>query len=167
MNLKDVLIRSRLDPFDNPGLSGKLVKDDDFCRFKNCNICKELKSKTFKSEVTNKIYKTPKNSICVTENVVYLLTCTNCLKQYVGETKRGFVVRLKEHLADIRLKRDKPVANHIKSHDCPLTTIKFCIIEVLPHDPILPETTILRKKREIFWIYRLRTLIPHGLNSLG
>ena len=25
---------------------------------------------------------------CTTRNLVYLITCTNCAKQYVGETKR-------------------------------------------------------------------------------
>ena len=123
--------------------------------------------KSFMSEQTKRIYRTPHGVSCITCNVIYLLTCNICKLQYVGETKRAFVVRLKEHLADIRLKRDKPIANHIKSHNNPNAIIIPQIVEVVNRDPFLPETTAFRKKREIFWIYRLKTLIPHGLNSLG
>ena len=85
---------------------------------------------------------------CTTPNVIYLLTCNICKKQYVGETKRAFVVRMKEHLADIRLKRDKPVANHIDSHS---QSTKSVIPQII----------------EVSWIYRLKTLILNVLNKLG
>ena len=123
--------------------------------------------KTFMSEMTSKSFRTPIGVQCTTPNVIYLLTCNVCKKQYVGETKRAFVVRLKEHLADIRLKRDKPIANHINSHSQSTKSVIPQIIECIKRDPELLETTELRKKREVFWIYRLKTLIPNGLNKLG
>ena len=168
-NLKDLLIKSRLDPFTQPQVSGRIIKNNwDPCTLKNCSVCQIFRTtKSFKSEQNHRSYRIPPGIQCKTANVIYLLTCTSCKKQYVGETKRPFIVRLKEHLADIRLKRDKPVAIHINSHTSDINKVIPHIIEVINRDPDLPETTNLRKKREIFWIYRLRTLIPHGLNKLG
>ena len=103
----------------------------------------------------HKSFKTPHGVQCTTPNVIYLLTCNICRKQYVGETKRPFVIRLKEHLADIRLKRDKPVAVHINSHNSETKSVIPQIIEVIRRDPELHATTELRKKREVSWIYRL------------
>ena len=168
-NLKDELIKSRLNQFAFPGKTGKVDHSlSDPCKFQNCTICNNLKTmKSFMSEMTRKSFRTPLGVQCTTPNVIYLLTCNICKKQYVGETKRAFVVRLKEHLADIRLKRDKPVANHINSHQQSTKTVIPQIIEVIKRDPELLVTTELRKKREVFWIYRLKTLIPNGLNKLG
>ena len=156
-----------MDPFYNPGVSGRLEPDREICQKENCQICENLRNTKFYSYQTNKCYKSPHNLQCITQNVIYLLTCNICKKQYVGETKRSFIIRLKEHLADIRHKRDKPLSNHIKSHTESSGHITFHIIECIHKDPILPETTEFRKKREIFWIYRLKTLHPHGLNTLG
>ena len=168
-NLKDILIKSRLDPFSQPQVTGRIIQNYwDPCTLKNCSVCPTLKTmKSFMSEQNKRQYKRPPGVQCRTANVIYLLTCNICKKQYVGETKRPFVVRLKEHLADIRLKRDKPLAIHMNSHNSNSIKVIPQIIEVINRDPELPETTNLRKKREIFWIYRLRTLIPHGLNKLG
>ena len=109
----------------------------------------------------------PPNLQCITKNIIYLLTCNICKIQYIGETKRSFIIRLKEHLDDIRLKWDKPLSNHIKSHTESQAHITFHIIECIRKDPILPETTDFRKKRQIFWIYSLKTHYPLGLNTLG
>ena len=166
-NLKDILIKSRLDPSKPSNTTGHPNLKAP-CKFWNCSVCINLKKlKSFRSEQNNKSYKTPPNVQCRTPNVVYLLTCNICQKQYIGETKRPFIARLKEHLADVRFKRDKPVALHMNSHRSDNIKIIPQIIEVIHRDPNKPETTELRKKREIYWIYRLRTLIPHGLNSLG
>ena len=168
-NLKDALIKSRLNPFAQKGKTGFVDHNlCDPCRFSNCTVCSTLsKMKSFVSQNTLKSFKTPHGVQCTTPNVIYLLTCNICRKQYVGETKRPFVIRLKEHLADIRLKRDKPVAVHINSHNSETKSVIPQIIEVIRRDPELHATTELRKKREVSWIYRLKTLIPQGLNKLS
>ena len=50
---------------------------------------------------------------CRSENVVYLVTCNVCRLQYVGETSRGFSIRMREHLDKIR-KGDK--SQHLYRH---------------------------------------------------
>ena len=48
---------------------------------------------------------------------------------YVGETSRSFKERLKEHEADIRLKRLEPVAEHYNKLDHSLDDIGVTVVE--------------------------------------
>ena len=70
-------------------------------------------------------------------------------------------MRLKEH------QRDKPVANHIDSHSQSTKSVTPQIIKVIKRVLELLDTTELHKKREVSWIYRLKTLILNVLNKLG
>ena len=42
------------------------------------------------------------NTDCTTENVVYLISCSSCNKQYVGETKGSLNKRMNDHCDDWR-----------------------------------------------------------------
>ena len=54
--------------------------------------------------------------MCTERDVIYRLKCTKCDKVvYVGETGRQLKERIEEHLRDIRLSRDKPVATQVNS----------------------------------------------------
>ena len=55
-----------------------------------------------------------KQFICLTYNIIYVIHCTKYAQLYVGETGRTLDTRFKEHLADIKHRRDKPVANYFK-----------------------------------------------------
>ena len=68
-------------------------------RCRTCpDFCVDLK---FKSTVTGKTHDvvTLDNLVlnCKSRNVVYLLTCKQCLVQYVGETKQPFNIRNNAH----------------------------------------------------------------------
>ena len=167
-NLKDQLIRSRL-PQPLPTQPGRQVdRPPNTCRIKNCIVCPELFSDNFKitSTVTNKTYNIPRFLQCTTRNVIYLLTCSVCKIQYVGETKNAFRRRFGDHKGYIRRNENQPTALHINGHSDPNKHYIPKILEVIRKDPNHPNTTALRKKREVFWIYRLRTLLPQGLNKL-
>ena len=54
--------------------------------------------------------KTLRTVDCNTTNVIYLLECSLpclCNTQSMGETKRAFKHRLKEHIVDIEYNRDQ------------------------------------------------------------
>ena len=82
-SLKEILVRAKVPP---------LKTEDGFCGPCNkprCEICKHI-TKTHKFELssTKRIYSIrPQNSICDSENVVYLCTCKICHKQYTGSTE--------------------------------------------------------------------------------
>ncbi|MEE6521975.1 hypothetical protein FKM82_020351 [Ascaphus truei] len=103
---------------------------------------------------------------CHTEYVIYLLECP-CGLQYVGKTKRAIKTRILEHLSNIR----RGVLTHSVSkhfalfHNSSTKGLKFTGIEnVLQHWRGRSRDIDL-SKREMFWIHKLNTLIPHGLNA--
>ena len=66
------------------------------------------------------------NTDCTTENVVYLIYCSSCNKQYVGETKGPLSKRMNGHRDDWRHRRFErsPTAEHFHSADHALNTTR-------------------------------------------
>ena len=112
-NLRDRLMKAKL-PSQNPvSVKSHSITESTICDHRNCPIPRIFnKRDNFKSTTTNRSYKKYHMGNCTTKNLVYMLTCVICNKQYVGQTKRQFKIRISEHLADIRHKRDTTVALH-------------------------------------------------------
>ncbi|KAH3859239.1 hypothetical protein DPMN_101955 [Dreissena polymorpha] len=72
---------------------------------------------------------------------------------YVGETSRSLKERLKEHEADTRHHKSKPVAEHFNSKD-------HGILQTIRDD-----SDYYRKIKELNWIRLLKTEVPNGLNT--
>ena len=68
------------------------------CGSVRCKTCKHIsQSSTFTSNVTKRSYEVVSNSAsmtCISESVVYLITCNRCRIQYVGETGQKLRNRL-------------------------------------------------------------------------
>ena len=160
-NIRDILIKAKLNNDDGPAKA--LPK----CKKADCLICKEVQKSEVVSSISLVTHRTPTQCTCKTLNVIYLLTCSVCQKQYVGETKRAFYIRYKEHCKDVEFNRDKPIPNHVLTHGEHRTTLIPQILEVIKKNPDLENTTIYRRKREAHWIYTLNTMAPAGLNTLG
>ena len=125
------------------------------------------KSKYFTRTCTCYRYATKVRGHCTTRNLVYLITCTNCAKQCVGETKREFKFRMAEHIWDTRVKRETPVSIHLNEVDHLFENMIFQIIQILPTDPEDDRSTTRRSICERYWIYQLHSLKPFGLNVFG
>ena len=69
---------------------------------------------------------------CRTQNVVFLMSCGKCGKQYVGETKGRLNIRMNGHRDDWRHKRFErsPTAEHfcLQGHDF-LSHASVCYLE--------------------------------------
>ena len=95
-------------------------KDNSQCKQPCCRTCHHIKMmETFKSSVTGKMYKIKATVNCKTSNVVYVIQCNCCSKQYVGETENALHVRMNGHWSDINHpscinhpRLEKPVAQH-------------------------------------------------------
>jgi hypothetical protein len=98
---------------------------------------------------------------------VYVLSCTKCKVQYVGETKRPIQIRLREHLADIKNRRNRPVSTHFLKVGHQHKDLIPMVLEKVRGDTSLESTTLKRREIEKKWIYRLRSLAPLGLNVFG
>ena len=96
---------------------------------------------------------------CQMSNVIYAISCRCCGKLYVGETERTFEVRLKEHLAGIRLGHtNPPVARHFQSEGHSIQDLRAQIVWRVRGD------IVDRKHLETWFISRLNTVTPFGLN---
>ena len=84
---------------------------------KKCVVCDMLKKGIHRcdDELSKQVDRKQR---CDAWNVVYGINCTRCGKiVYVGETGRTLKDRLKEHEADVRLRREKPMAEHFSRND--------------------------------------------------
>ena len=109
-NLSDKLVTAKLKKLDQtprglPEIPKPIIHR---CMSKQfyCNICpnKDM-SIEYKSTHTGRSYTGVLPYKCGTRNVVYLITCRKCGKQYVGQTYRTYRERIQEHLGYIRRKR--------------------------------------------------------------
>ena len=98
---------------------------------------------------------------CKAHNLVHGVFCNKCERiVYVGETSRSLKERLKEHEADVRLRRCKPMSDHFNSQGHSSKDIGVSILET-----IKDESRYYRLIREIEWIKTFRTVSPEGLNT--
>ena len=169
-SLKEELVRARLTFPPQEGTQGHTIYNPTTtCYRPACIFCQNIKNKTrFTSTYTNRVYTKnvyTNRANCESKNLIYMLTCSKCGKQYIGETKRALRIRISEHLSDIKHKRDKPVSHHFNKTDHDITNCTFEIIQVMAGDPDSEPNTAIRRRTEMYWIHQLRTMHPLGLNS--
>ena len=161
-NLKDILTKASL----TSKAHMVVTMSYDKCKTRFCDMCKliHLRNGWIRCTITRATYPIPTNVDCMRSNLVYLISCRVCKQQYVGETKRTLKTRIKEHLADIRHHRQKPVAIHFNTHSEGGEAVIPNILELVKLKEDEHMTTIFRRERERFWMYRLRCLSPLGIN---
>ena len=126
-----------------------------------CGICPYvLNSIEFISTSTNEKFNMKGTFTCDTKGVIYLSTCAKCKKQYVGQTGRKLSDRIKEHLNNICLKKES-TGIHYTSNNHNHYDMQIQIVE-----KVSPNTPNYRLEREEFWIKRLSTKTPFGLNKI-
>ena len=133
--------------------------------------CKQVRSTSnFESHQTKKTFKIYHQVNCISPWVIYLMECTLCNKQYVGKSETPFNLRLNNHRKDVKnhSRQDTILAcKHFQTSDHDFNKhAKFTIIDKLTNLNNTKET--LRRRlieRENFWIEKLETLFPKGLNQ--
>ena len=157
-NLRSMLIRANLPPTARPKRIHHGLKR---CTH-SCPICIFVnKDPVIKSTKTGEKITVQKEFTCATQGVIYITTCTRCKKQYIGQSKRRLVDRIKEHSSNIRYKKETTTALHYNSNGHTLDNLRVQVIE-----RVVPSTPEMLLEREHYWIQRLQTKLPHGLNTL-
>lgn len=96
-NLKDILVRAKL-----PTSETQQFKT---CNDRRCQLCKySVTTSTFQSTATGDTYRIFSNLSCKSVNVIYLITCSICQEQYIGETGGPLNIRINLHRDHIRKK---------------------------------------------------------------
>jgi hypothetical protein len=155
-NLGDMLVHGKLNRIQKR-------YDHGFDCGENCRVCDVLTTQTSvkSTDSRNSYVLNTQEFKCKTRNVVYMIYCGHCDKPvYVGETERTLGERLKEHLADVRLRRDTPVSTHFARTGHGVDDFKAAVLERM-----CDESRNYRLIKERDWIRRLNTEVPSGLNT--
>lgn len=93
------------------------------------------------------------------KNCVYIISCTKCLIQYIGETKNNLYTRLSQHIYNINNRKELStlLVKHFIQHGVDSLRISGIEGNVCWSDRD-------RKRRERFWIFTVGTREPGGLN---
>ena len=127
-------------------------------RLWKCTHCPRLnKNKKIVSTSTGRKYNVLTKVTCNSKNLIYCIECNECSLQYVGQTKNEIRLRINQHLSNIRTKVDTPIARHFAIHG--LGNFKVFILQLMRDND-----QNNRNLWENYWIARLHSVTPHGLN---
>ena len=135
------------------------------CNKTSCTVCPFIEDGrnqyTFCS--TGQTFKIKSHITCETSNVIYMIQCTKCNLQYIGETKRRLKDRFNEHR--------RPIINPFCSYTPTAVSRHFLTsghaedhMILIPLEQLYTSRDSIRKAREAFLIHRGKTLEPAGLN---
>ena len=151
-NLRNLLVKSDISP-------RQYNKGSRPCG-KSCYLCKMMNTATSITSTSNRYKIEIKKEItCNTRNVIYLIECKKCKKQYVGQTGNSLKERFRGHLQDINTaNKFKPVSKHFTSeghskNDVIITGVTTTV-----------DNVNVRLRTEEAIIYKLATAEPWGLN---
>jgi len=106
---------------------------------------------------------------------VYLITCSSCGLQYVGETVQTLSTRFSGHRSGIKDPKKygtcRILTDHFNSGLCRNSDYTVQILEKIDgsgrtnRKAIDVSVSSYRKQRESFWMTTLRTVYPYGLND--
>ena len=100
---------------------------------------------------------------CKSKNLIYLIECKKCAKQYIGETKRQLNERFGEHRRSIlnhhHLINPTPVSTHFNQLGHFINDILLIPLELIHNN-----RNSVRKARKAHLIDKAMTLDPHGIN---
>ena len=146
--------------------SSKLKNNTITYAFNTCNSlhCLTCKLHTCSTEHFNSTYNKQKytfsdNLYCHTKSIIYLITCTLCNKQYIGETSRSLRERISDHRHAITHNKPTTIGLHFNTGTHKIHNLHAIAIECI----LTGETN--RKNREKFWQDKLKTIAPFGLNG--
>ena len=136
-----------------------------------CHLCENMKNMcTFKSKHLNEVHKINKKSNCNSKMAVYLIECEICGQQYTGSTKPKFRSRANNYKSTQRKFVNKEAVpkqalkqKRFHEHYCSdrHNGIQDWVINLIDSNDTLKE---LRKK-ELYWMYKLKTYALYGLNE--
>ena len=151
------------------GIPTKLIQGKcSPCNSRRNNLCckQVLPATTFRSAKTNKEFKIFHKLNCKSVNVIYLLECKLHHIQYIGKSETPFNIRLNNHRKDVKNPNSIPACKHFNEQGHIYERdAKFILIEQLKKDLNKELQSATLKRRENFWINKLKTLHPNGLNQ--
>ena len=165
-NLPDINLQiEHQPPLDNPTIDPFHTPDDfvSFCPIRSCFLHKYLnKSLKIHCTITNRSFRIRGTFNCNSKHIIYLMQCNKCKKQYIGQTSTCLRHRTSQHI------NNKQSSNStVDQHFCqPGHSFSVQPIEQIQISSGDSPSTIRDKlyTREAYWINKLKTVYPQGLN---
>ena len=161
-------LRELTSPLLFPRVHNQHSSSSEKCQ-KRCDICTNflVASTEFTCFATKHKYKVKGILKCTSKNVIYLISCKCCRKQYIGSVI-GFKERFRIHKSDINTGKVRcGVANHLLNV-CHSEGNKFEYLQIQLKEQVSVNNSKNIDKmlweREKYWQAQLFTL-THGLNS--
>ncbi|CAJ0938687.1 unnamed protein product [Ranitomeya imitator] len=165
-NIKDKLVRADIGS-TRPNTTQKLLSSRRNGTFPclSCAACSNvIRSENITHPRTGRSYPIKGFFTCNSNFVVYLVKCP-CGVLYVGETTQRIKDRIASHKSTIRCgKTWLPLPDHFIKSRHTVAQLKFQIIEHVPRPRRGGDHIRLLKSRETYWIHKLDTMTPKGLN---
>ena len=132
----------------------------------SCTQCTYTKRcKTFTHPHTGQNIPIKGSITCSSTHVIYIIRC-QCGLTYVGKTSRELRTRISEHRSRIRNGDERsPVAAHFKAAGHNLNTFRYLGVEKVERSRRGGDIEKKLLQRETYWIYKLNTMSPNGLNE--
>ena len=158
-SLKQFLVKARVNNNSEPRDNSSELPGCFKLHNSRCKLCQVLKeSDRFSSTVTKRTYKNRDRIDCKSKGVIYLITCEDCGKQYVGESGTAFSTRHYGHRSDLTKKPNLPLSKHFNQAGCRFENISIIGIEIC-------QDVKARKQKEGWWQHQLKTSQPLGINN--
>ena len=161
-SLRDLLVRAKFSV--EKETDGKSCS----CQGKRCELCTFLvEHNTFTNKEVSDTYKIREglHLDCNSKNVIYLITCKKCKKQYIGSCFTRFRTRFNNYCSCHRKFCRAHSVIQVSFHAHFMLVGHFGIddweIILIDKGRNKQET----RKKELFWQYKLDTFVPHGLNE--
>ena len=133
------------------------------CDHPRCVTCKHLNcSRYFMSTKMGITYTIRHNFTCTSSNLIYLITCTKCKKQYVGLTTKQLNIRINHHWTNIANHKQIYLCVHFNFPGHSIGNISVQAIDRVQENCPNPLNEL--HNLEKYWIRTLKTLQPLGLN---
>ena len=168
-NLRDILVHSKIRHTKEVCEKSPLSESKNACKTKNCRYCRILDtSGRIVSHMTGREYNCKKNVTCKSSNLIYCISCKTCGKQYVGQTKLRLMNRFGNHFTSIQRNDGKnDVCKHFNdTRHKGIDDLQLHILDFIHAAPNSEFGKVLRDEIEFHWIQRLRSQLPHGINTM-
>ena len=159
---KDILCAQNRTAEKRSRITTRCTKANETKRGRPCELCPSMSEK---DKITNAQTKTSiftQGGTCTSHHIIYAAECTRCNLIYIGSTTQLLNRRMNGHRHDAK---ERPKATELAEHffknpHCNFDTdIKITIIENIEN-----ATITQLERREDYWISKLSTRKPTGLN---
>ncbi|CAB1328136.1 unnamed protein product, partial [Coregonus sp. 'balchen'] len=158
-NVRDIVVKSDYPPENRETFLDKVPEGNYKCG--QCAHCSfTYKCDSFTHPRTGQKFKIKGLITCMSTNDVYMV------KYPCGKTPKSLKTRISEHHSNIRTGETKnPVAVHFVQAGHPITSVRYIGMEMVKMSSRGGDIERKCLERGSFWIHRLNTLSPLGVNE--